>query len=232
MIASFHLTRYPREHAQRAFSRMAFDRPALARIDGLRFWRMLGTARGNAMSLSADLRRWAMFAVWQDDAALDRFLDQSPIAAGWRSAGQETWSARLGYAGGHGQWGGRDPFDGMTAQEVAAGQPVAVLTRAAIRPRRLVRFYRAVPAVDQALASADGCLRAVGIGEFPVARQATFSLWRDTSAVRGFAYTGAAHAAVITRTRRENWFAEECFARFIPYASAGSWDGADPLGGT
>jgi hypothetical protein len=231
MIASFHLTRYPREHAQRALSRMAFDRPALARTDGLRFWRMLGTARGNAMSLSADLRRWAMFAVWRDDTALDRFLDQSPIAAEWRSAGQETWSVRLGYAGGHGQWGGRDPFDGMTPEVVAAGQPVAVLTRAAIRPRRLVRFYRAVPAVDQALARADGCLRAVGVGEWPVARQATFSLWRDTSAVRGFAYTGAAHATVITRTRQEDWFTEECFARFTPYGSAGSWDGADPLDG-
>ncbi len=118
----------------------------------------------------------------------------------------------------------------MTAQPLAPGQTVAVLTRASIRPRHLVRFYRAVPAVDQSLAGADGCLRAVGIGEWPLARQATFSLWRDASAVRGFAYAGGPHAAVITRTRQEGWFSEECFARFVPYGSHGSWDGTDPLG--
>ncbi len=230
MIASFHLTRYPREHAQRAISRMAFDRPLLARTAGLRFWRLLGTGRGNAMSLGADLRRWAMFAVWQDDAALDRFLARSSVPAEWRAHGQETWMVRLGYAGGHGQWGGRDPFEGMTAQALAPGQTVAVLTRAAISPRRLARFYRAVPQVDRALGEADGCVRAVGIGEWPLARQATFSLWRDTSAVRGFAYAGGTHAAVIARTRTEGWFSEECFARFVPYASDGSWDGTDPLG--
>ena len=59
----------------------------------------------------------------------------------------------------------------------------------------------------------------MGIGEWPVARQATFSLWRDTGAVRDFAYTRGPHAAVITRTRQEGWFGEECFARFVPYAS-------------
>jgi len=104
-----------------------------------------------------------------------------------------------------------------------------VLTRAAIRAWRLRRFYRAVPAVDHSLAAADGCLAAVAAGEWPLARQATFSLWRDAAAIRDFAYTPGAHQAVICRTRAEDWFAEECFARFTPYASAGSWNGADPL---
>ena len=83
---------------------MAFDRPVLARTAGLRFYRLLGTARGNAMSLSADLRRWAMFAVWQDEAALDRFLASSPIAAEWRSNGQEVLDGPARLRGGRGQW--------------------------------------------------------------------------------------------------------------------------------
>ena len=90
-------------------------------------------------------------------------------------------------------------------------------------------FLRAVPAVDRRLDDADGLLATVGIGEVPIGRQATFSLWRDAAAVREFAYRSPEHVRVIDRTRAESWYGEEWFARFRPLERSGTWGGVDPL---
>jgi hypothetical protein len=227
-IASFHLVNERGIGAVMALPRLATDRLRLPRVDGLVFWRLLGTGRGDDTGPGADLRRTALFAVWQDETALDAFLADHPVAARWRRA-HEAWGVRLRALGGHGGWRGVDVLD-----DLAPGRGdgrIAVLTRADVRIGAWRDFGRAGREVDDELHTAAGLIDVVGIGEAPIGRLATFSLWESIADARRFAYSMPRHQQVVDQTRQGRWYTEELFARFEPFASTGRWNGRDPLAG-
>ena len=76
---------------------------------------------------------------------------------------------------------------------------------------------------------AKGFITSVGIGEAPFFMQATFSVWDSLEDVKNFAYRDKEHAEVIKKTRQENWYTEELFARFKILKSEGTLNGNDPL---
>ncbi len=228
-IGSFHLVRETTYKAPLAMARLGFDRPRLDRVDGLHFWRLLGTGRGDDTGPGADPRRTALFAVWDDASDLDRFLDGHPIARRWGGAA-EAWHVRLRSLGGHGRWRGVDPLDGMERGDRSGA--VAIITRADVRLRSSRAFGRAGREVDDELRTAAGLIDVVGVGEAPIGRLATFSLWESLTAAREFAYSMPRHQRVIEQTRDGDWYSEELFARFEPFASSGTWNGRDPLAHT
>ncbi|WP_040496118.1 hypothetical protein [Ilumatobacter nonamiensis] len=225
-IASFHLISEPTWKAPAAIARLGLDRPRLSRVDGLRFWRLLGTGRGADTGPGADLRRTALFAVWENETDLERFLAGHSIGRRWEQA-SEAWHVRLRALGGHGRWRGIDPLEDIEAG--SGGGRIAVVTRADVRLRASRAFGRAGREVDAELHTAPGLIGVVGIGEAPVGRLATFSLWESAHAVREFAFRMPRHQQVIRETRDGDWYAEELFARFEPYGSSGTWNGRDPL---
>jgi hypothetical protein len=211
-----------------AFAQMGVAARDFQRVENLNFWKLLGTgAGGGGFSLRPNFARYGLLGVWKNESSARDFLENSARMKKYRKRAAEIWTVFLLPTKAHGAWSGQNPFEIADAENENA--PVAVLTRATIRLSKLKRFWAHVPAASDELVKADGLIRSIGVGEAPFVRQATFSFWQSESAMKNFAYHGAVHREIIKKTRAENWYAEDLFARFQPVASEGVWDGADPL---
>jgi hypothetical protein len=229
-VASFHLFRVRGSGIPRALIHMATDRFAFARVDGLRFWKSMGT--GDARTFTpkdADLHLWSLFCVWDTSTARDRFTLENPTFHAWTRISVESARWNLAPLRWKGEWSRQRPFgseSGSAAEHREWSGPVAVLTRARIRTKQIPTFLRAVPPVALDARTAPGLRYSVGIGEAPIGLQATFSVWDTPSSVDAFAYRGAPHRAAIRQTSATGWYAEELFARFGVESATGTLRGA------
>lgn len=213
-------------------AQMGTSPPVLRHVPGLSFFKLLGSGANNGFGLWPNLRRYGLMAVWTDAAAAEAFYALHPLWQVYRERSEELWTVQLAPLKAQGLWDGKTPFD-YAPIPLPGGDaaPVAVLTRASINWRKTMRFWQFVEPTSAGLAQAVGVRAAIGLGELPVVRQATFSVWESTQAMQEYAYRDARHREVIQLTRREKWYAEEMFARFRVLGSTGTLDGVDPLVG-
>lgn len=221
MILSLHVGDVGVGSAVRAMWR----RPRPGEIDGLRSTETGLCAPFDGKSMPSP-KRLALIAAWDDDVALDRFLDghalADTLAAGWRvrlaplQASEGPWSTIRGL--------------GEPVVETDDDAPVAVVTLGRLRLRRVMSFFRANSGAEKLLAQQDAVLFATGIAR-PPRFVSTFSLWRTAREMKDYAYgrAGPGHLAAIEAHRREPFHHESIFARFRPYGAEGTIDGREPL---
>ena len=195
---TLHVWRVPPRRVPAAMLRLGLRR----RPPGVDFAKFLGTGTGISFGPGdADLTRYAALTV---SDRIVRFPGWDRLAVSSARVDLEPLSSR-------GRWSGVQPFGQVTKK---ADGMVLALTRARLRPTRVLTFWRAIPTVAKQLATAPGLLARFGIGEAPIGWQGTVSLWQDATDLTRFAYRQPEHRAVIARTPVDRWYAEELFARF------------------
>jgi heme-degrading monooxygenase HmoA len=219
-VASFHLATFPYRRMVSRMLAVPAERWEMTQTAGCRLGKVMGTSKTDTTRISFELRRWAVFAIWENEDAHRMFMENSSVLRRWRGSATTLRHYLLEPIASRGTWNGEEPFPSVSGLGVS-GTNTAVLTRAAVRPTRWWRFAHSAGAVDDALRAADDCTFAVGIGEWPIGEQATFSVWRSAEAINAFAYHDDAHSDVIRRTFKENWYSEMLFTRF---AISSFWD--------
>jgi len=203
----------------RAFTRMGRSPILQKKINGLTFFKPLGTGSGNGFSIKPDFSTFGFVAVFKSEELAKEFL-RTDVVKKYTKTTTDYSHVLMHTVKSHGKWSEQNPFE--SSVEYDKTKPLAVITRATIKPKLAYQFWKNVPAVSKSMDKYDELVFSKGIGEFPLLMQATFSLWSSAEAMMNYAYKNPKHAEMVKKTRELNWYSEELFARFQPFYQEGN----------
>lgn len=191
------------------------------RPTGLQFQKFLGSGRGGGFQIWPSLDHQGWFGVFGQPDQAEEFIQTSALVRSYRQHSAEHLVLQLQAYASRGRWSNQaiEP-----SSEGPGAGPIVSLTRASIRVSRARAFWAQSPDAERDLALAPGCELAVGLGEMPLLRQATLSLWRDEASLMGYARSGA-HLRAIEAAYRQGFFTESLFTRFVVRSASGHWRG-------
>ncbi|MEL7301376.1 MAG: spheroidene monooxygenase [Pseudomonadota bacterium] len=238
-----------------AFAMMGVSRLLLPRVPDVGFWKLCGSGTGEGFTPVPNTAVYAILCTWPDaDTAKER-VEEETFFARYRRHALESWTVYLTPTQARGNWSGKQPFEptnhpplddppyddpprgsggsdgegGPEGPGPGGGRPLAALTRATLKPRNALKFWKQVPDISERIGLDQNVAFKIGIGEVPWMQQVTFSIWPSPEAMADFARKDGPHARAIRAVRDGGWFREELYARFAVTGEHGAWEGRSPL---
>ncbi|MFO6454399.1 MULTISPECIES: hypothetical protein [unclassified Aeromicrobium] len=227
-IHSFHLAEVPRRTGTNALLRP----PTPDTVPGLDHLESLSLMRLGAPVVSPDrlqLRRLAVFAQWQDEAALERFLADDGLG---RSLGA-GWHVRLEYLR---RWSSLAALPGLPVRAGSWDQdePVVAVTLARMRIPEIPRFLHHGRPVERLVRDHPGVTLAVAAFR-PPRTISTFTIWHSARQMVEMVHGHSPvpdptrHVDAMRERERRDFHHEFATFRFRPLSEHGSWDGRTGL---
>ena len=202
-----------------AFARMGMPPIAIDNVEGLTFFKPLGTGSGNGFSIKPDFSTFGFVSVFNSESQAIDFTKSKEMMQ-YKNTASNFSFVFMKTIKSQGEWSKQNPF--KNSVKFDKNKPLAVITRATIKPKLAHKFWKYVPSVSKSMDAYKELVFSKGIGEFPLLMQATFSVWSSADAMMNYAYSNPKHAEMVKKTRELQWYSEELFARFEPYKLEGS----------
>ena len=220
-VHSFHLARTPPHRSVGALLRP----PSAA---GLRHIEVLVGMELGAPVVSPRrmrLRHLAVFAEWDDEAALEEFLTRGPFGRTLEAG----WHVRLEFLR---RWGTVRELAHLPVEAVRTdpGEPVVAVTLARMRLPELPRFIHWGRPVERQVRDHPETTLALAAMR-PLRTVSTFSVWTSARAMTGMVFGRDAgdaarrHSEAMTERDRRDFHHEFTTLRFRPLSEHGSWQG-------
>jgi spheroidene monooxygenase len=228
------LVDFLRKHQGWGWLRLVAGATPYKDVPGLTMVKVMGSGHGGGFSLRPSATHQGLICTFSHLDLAQKFLE-SPAVQAYRERARECWTGVLTVQSARGHWDKQiwqassseamgDQGQAQASMPAQPAGPFAVLTRASIIPTKAMAFWRYAPAAQADLDKSPGCLLAMGLGEAPLVRQCTFSLWQDTAAMLNYARQGA-HQVASAAAYKHQFFSESLFVRMQVLQMAGVWQG-------
>jgi len=172
-----------------------------------------------------EIGRLAMFAAWEDETAVDAFLDGSDLGRALAAG----WHVRLRFLR---RWGRVTELGDLplATDDTDPDAPVVAVTLARLRLPQVPRFVRWGKPVERLVRDHPGTTLALAAAR-PLRTISTFTVWRSAREMTDMVHGRSSvprpdrHAAAMVERDRRDFHREFTTLRFACTAEHGAWDG-------